>query len=99
MFLFISCLCGEGARQWAEENGVPVCNPEDLITGNYIIIAILSYCVVMIIDGAKEIYLDHMERLTKFQSNEEEEEPRSKRQKCEDKFNQVSGTSSNDTLR
>ena len=40
MFLFISCLCGEGARQWAEENGVPVCNPEDLITGNYIIIAI-----------------------------------------------------------
>ena len=52
----------------------------------------------MIIDGAKEIYLDHMERLTKFQSNEEEEEPCSKRQKCEDKFNQVSGTSSNDTL-
>ena len=52
----------------------------------------------MIIDGAKEIYLDHMERLRKCQSNEEEE-PHSKRQKCEHKFNQVSGTSGNGTLR
>ena len=52
----------------------------------------------MIIDGAKEIYLDHMERLAKCQSNGEEE-PHNKRQKCEDKFNQVSGTSSNSTLR
>ena len=34
MFLFIRCLCGERACQWADENEVPVCNPEDLITGN-----------------------------------------------------------------
>ena len=51
----------------------------------------------MIIDGAKEIYLDHIERLKKYQSNEEEESC-SKKQKCEDKFNQVSGTSGNGTL-
>ena len=51
----------------------------------------------MIIDGVKEIYLDHMERLMKYQSNKEEE-PCSKRQKCEDKFNQVSSITGNGTL-
>ena len=26
-------LVGEGARSWAKQQGVPVCNPNDLITG------------------------------------------------------------------
>ena len=26
-------LCGEGARLWAEENALKVCDPDDLLTG------------------------------------------------------------------
>ena len=34
IYLLDKRLCGEGGHQWAEKNGVPVCNHVDLITGN-----------------------------------------------------------------
>ncbi|XP_003386439.1 PREDICTED: threonine aspartase 1-like [Amphimedon queenslandica] len=61
------CLCGDGAHQWAIENGVPVCNPDDLIT-----------------EEAKEVYLDHIERLRREDAKEGSEQCAAKRRKVND---------------
>ena len=31
--IFVRYLYDEGARLWAENNGVPICTPDELITG------------------------------------------------------------------
>ena len=39
-------LCGEGARLWAEENALKLCDPDDLLTG------IISLLKVVLMNGS-----------------------------------------------
>lgn len=70
-----SVLAGEGVRQWARQQGIPDCHPDDLITGgcglspgdrmgncHRTVYTILSNWLVYV-DRARQVYLDHKARL------------------------------------
>ena len=84
-------LCGEGARLWANENALKLCDPDDLLTGktfhtdsflNLFCMALLKACFGNVLDDTRALYLDHKSKLDQsLQLERDKDEPPEKKLK------------------